>query len=111
MKTRYSLLYGKEIKKVKNNSKNFLIDRNNNRYPIHKSISGEELILFNCEDLSLLEEIEHLKQIGFLNFSIDGRWRDNKYLKIIEIYETALKGHIDKKELLKYNSKNTLGNY
>ena len=111
MKTRYSLLYGKEIKKAKNNSKNFLIDRNNRRYPIHKSISGEELILFNCEDLSLLNEIEHLKHIGFSNFSIDGRWKDNYYYKIIEIYESALKGNINEKELLKYSPKNTLGNY
>ena len=111
MKTRYSLLYGKEIKKAKNNSKNFLIDRNNRRYPIHKSISGEELILFNCEDLSLLKEIEHLKHIGFSNFSIDGRWKDNCYYKIIEIYESALKGNINEKELLKYSPKNTIGNY
>ena len=111
MKTRYSLLYGKEIKKAKNNSKNFLIDRNNRRYPIHKSISGEELILFNCEDLSLLKEIEHLKHIGFSNFSIDGRWKDNYYYKIIEIYESALKGNINEKELLKYSPKNTIGNY
>lgn len=111
MKTRYPLLYKKEIKQLNDNSKFYLIDRKNNTYPIHKSLSGEELILFNSEELSLLKEIAHLKDIGFCNFSIDGRWKEDNYCNIIDIYNSALKGEINEKELLKYSPKNTSGNY
>ena len=111
MKSRYNLVYGKEIKKIKNNSEFYLTDLKNNKYPIHKSISNEELILFNGEELSLLKEINHLKNIGFSNFAIDGRWKDNEYLNMIDIYKFALKGNTQEKELLKYSPKNTLGNY
>ena len=108
MKSRYHLLYGNELKK---DYKNYLIDRKNNRYPIHKSISGEEIIIFNDSELSLFDEITHLKNLGFSNFSIDGRYRDEDYYKIVEIYKSALNGNVNKKELLKYSPKNTLGNY
>ncbi|WP_405309692.1 DUF3656 domain-containing protein [Methanobrevibacter sp.] len=111
MKTRYSLLYGKEFKQVKKDSKFFLIDRNNNKYPIHKSISSQELILFNFEDISLLSQINHLKEIGYSNFAIDGRFRDDNYYEIVDIYKNALEGKLDKNSLLKYSTKNTLGNY
>ncbi len=111
MKTRYPLLYGKEFKQVKNNSKFFLIDKNNNKYPIHKSISSQELILFNFEDISLLSQINHLKEIGYSNFAIDGRFRDDNYYEIVDIYKNALEGKLDKNSLLKYSTKNTLGNY
>jgi putative protease len=108
MKTRYPLLYGNEIK---NNPENYLIDRKNNHYPIHKSFSNEELIIFNDSELSLIDEIEDLKEFGFCNFSIDGRYKNDNYYKIIDIYLQALDGRIDKKELLKYSPKNTVGNY
>ena len=108
MKSRYALLYGNELKK---NYKNHLIDRKGNKYPIHKSISGEEIIIFNGDELSLLEEIDYLKNLGFCNFSIDGRYKDSNYYKIIDAYKSALTGNINKKELLKYSPKNTLGNY
>ena len=111
MKTRYPLLYGKEFKQVKNNSKFFLIDKNNNKYPIHKSISSQELILYNFEDISLLSQINHLKEIGYSNFAIDGRFRDDNYYEIVDIYKNALEGKLDKNSLLKYSTKNTLGNY
>ncbi|WP_295114264.1 U32 family peptidase [uncultured Methanobrevibacter sp.] len=111
MKTRYLLLYAKELKQLKNNSENYLIDRKNKRYPIHKSLSGEELIIFNFEDLSLLKDITHLKNIGFMNFSIDGRWRDNAYCNVVNVYKSALEGKINEKELEKYSFENTLGNY
>ena len=111
MKTRYPLLYGKEFKQVKNNSKFFLIDRNNNKYSIHKSISSQELILFNFEDISLLSQINHLKEMGYSNFAIDGRFRDDNYYEIVDIYKNALEGKLDKNSLLKYSTKNTLGNY
>ena len=108
MKTRYPLLYGNEIK---NNPENYLIDRKNNHYPIHKSLSNEELIIFNASELSLIDEIEDLKEFGFCDFSIDGRYKNDNYYKIIDIYLQALDGRIDKKELLKYSPKNTVGNY
>ena len=108
MKTRYSLVYGKESNKVR---KNYLIDNKNNRYPVRKSISGEELIIFDGSELSLIEEINHLKSIGFRNFSIDGRYRGDDYYKVVNIYRQALNGCIDKNELEKYSPKNTVANY
>ena len=107
MKTRYPLLYNNEL----NDTPEYLIDRKNNRYPIHKSISGEELIIFDDRELSLLGEINHLKMIGYSNFAIDGRYKNDEYVRIINVYNEALNGNINEKELLKYSFKNTLGNY
>ena len=101
-------MYGNE---VESNYENCLIDGKNNRYPIHKSISNEELIIFNGEELSLIHEINHLKNLGFCNFSIDGRFKDKNYYKIIDVYKSALDRQIDEKELRKFSPKNTLGNY
>lgn len=108
MKTRYAMLTPKEIKQMKNN---YLADRKNNKYPLHKSLSNEELVLFNSEELSLLGEINYLKMIGFCNFSIDGRWKDDEYATIANIYKSTIEGHIDEKELLKYSPENTTANY
>lgn len=108
MKSRYHLLYGNELEK---NYENYLIDRKNARYPIHKSISGEEIIIFDDSELSLLDEISHLKNVGFRNFAIDGRYKDDEHYKIIDVYKSALNGTADKKELMKYSAKNTFGNY
>ncbi len=107
MKTRYNLLYGNEVKKYKN----YLIDRHNNKYPIHKSISNEELIIFNDSELSLLNEIADLKNLGYSNFSIDGRYKNDEYYKIIEVYKEALSGNINRKKLEKYSLKNTTANF
>lgn len=108
MKSRYSLLYGNELK---SNYKNYLIDRKNNRYPIHKSISGEELVIFNDGEISLLNEIEHLKEIGYSNFAIDGRYKNDDYHKIVDVYLQAIEGNNNQKELEKYSFKNTVANY
>jgi putative protease len=108
MKTRYPILYGNENKR---DYENYLIDSKNNRYPIHKSISGEELIVFDGIELSLLEEISHLKNLGYSNFSIDGRYKGDDYHKMVDIYKQALNGNINKKELEKYSPKNTFANY
>ena len=108
MKTRYSLLSKKELK---TDYKNSLIDLNNNKHPIHKSISGEELIIFSDCELSLLNEISHLKEIGFSNFSIDGRYKDDDYSKMADIYNLALNNELNEKELLKISPKNMRGNY
>ena len=108
MKTRYQILYGNESKR---DYENYLIDNKNNRYPIHKSISGEELIIFDGSELSLIDEINHLKNIGYSNFSIDGRYMADDYTKMIDIYKEALKRNINKNELEKHSSKNTVANY
>lgn len=108
MKTRYPLLYKQELKrKYKNN----LIDSNNNKHQIHKSISGEELIIFSDSELSLIHEINHLKEIGFVNFAIDGRYKADGYTEMIDIYQNALNGTINGKELEKISPKNTVANY
>ncbi|WP_405294644.1 DUF3656 domain-containing protein [Methanobrevibacter sp.] len=108
MKTRYPILYGNETKK---DCRNYLIDNKNNRYSIHKSISGEELTIFDGSELSLIDKIDHLKEIGFRNFSIDGRFKDDDYYNIINMYDKALNGCINKKELEKYSPKNTNANF
>ena len=108
MKTRYPLLYKSELKK---DYENFLIDSKNNRFPIHKSLSGEELIIFSDSELSLIDEVAYLNSIGFCNFAIDGRYKDYDYYKMIDIYNAALKGNINKKELLEISPKNTTANY
>lgn len=108
MKTRYPLLYGAEVKK---NYRNYLTDKKNNKYPIHKSISSQELSIFNDSELSLINEIKHLKNINYSNFAIDGRYKDDEYYKMIDIYNNAINGDINEKELKKYSSKNTLANY
>ena len=56
-------------------------------------------------------DCDNLKSIGFCNFAIDGRYKDENHYKIIDIYKQALSGNIEKKELLKYSPKNTFGNY
>ncbi len=108
MKTRYSLLNKKELKK---DPKNYLIDGKGNEFAIHKSISQEELIIFSDSELSLLDEINYLNELGFCNFSIDGRYKDDNYYKMVDIYNQALIGEVNKKELLKISPKNTIFNY
>ena len=100
MKTRYGF-----DKKIKNFE---LVDEKNNIYPIQKSLSGEELIIFNSEDLSLIEEIQYLASIGYVNFSIDGRFKNKEHINMIDIYKEALNGKIKNKEIFKNSTK---GNY
>ena len=100
MKTRYRF-----NEKVKNFE---LIDEKNEIYPIKTSLSGEELIIFNSRDLSLIEEIKYLASIGYVNFSIDGRFKNKDYIKMIDLYKEALNGKIKNKEIFKNSTK---GNY
>lgn len=91
MKTRNRLFTKKEVKKLKNNATNiFLIDNKNNKYPIHKSLSNEEIIISNSEDISFLKDIDYLKSIGLVNFAIDGRWRNKNYLNMIQKYNEII---------------------
>lgn len=96
MKTRYGF---------KENIKNASL---NDEYPIRPSLSGEELIIFNNEDLSLIDEIEYLKSIGYVNFSIDGRYKNKDYIKMIDLYNDALNGNAKNKGIIKNFTK---GNY
>ncbi|MBQ2226977.1 MAG: U32 family peptidase, partial [Methanobrevibacter sp.] len=82
-----------------------------NHYPIHRSISNEELIIFNDSELSLLSEVNDLKNLGFCNFSIDGRYKDDDYCKTIDVFKEALNGNVSQKELRKYSLKNTTANF
>jgi putative protease len=100
MKTRYG--FNKKIESGE------LIDIKNNVYPIKNSLSCEEWIIFNGQDLSLIDEIQHLNSIGYVNFSIDGRYRNKEYKNLINVYIDALNGKIKNKEIFK-NS--TMGNY
>ena len=85
-----------------------LIDNKNNHYPIKQSLSCEELIIFNNQDLSLIEEITYLASIGYVNFSIDGRYKNKDYIKMIQLCNDVLTGKIKNKGVL---SKTTKGNY
>lgn len=96
MKTRYGF---------KENIKNASL---NGEYPIRPSLSGEELIIFNNEDLSLIDEIGYLKSIGYVNFSIDGRYKNKDYIKMIDLYNDALNGNAKNKGIIKNFTK---GNY
>lgn len=100
MKTRYGFR-----EKIENTS---LIDTKNNSYPIKYSLSGEELIIFNNHDLSLIDEIKYLSSIGYVNFSIDGRFKDKDYIEMIDLYKDALNGEIKNKKILRNSTK---GNY
>lgn len=100
MKTRYGF--------DENIDNAILVDEKNNQYPIHKSLSGEELIIFNSKDLSLIDEIPYLKSIGYVNFSIDGRWKNKDYIQMIDLYKEALSGNIENRRILKNSTK---GNY
>ena len=96
MKTRYGF---------KENIKNASL---NDEYPIRPSLSCEELIIFNNEDLSLIDEIGYLKSIGYVNFSIDGRYKNKDYIKMIDLYNNALNGNAKNKGIIKNFTK---GNY
>ena len=100
MKTRYGF-------KEKIDNAN-LIDSKNNHYSIKHSLSGNELIILNSQDLSLIDEIKYLASLGYINFSIDGRFKNKDYIQMINLYKDALNGEIKNKKILKNTTK---GNY
>lgn len=114
MKTRNKLINKNEAKPINPNNikETALVDINNNKYLVKENLSNEELIILNNEELCLLGEIPYLKSINYVNFAIDGRWKDLDYLKIIDIYKSAVENDEFKlKELKKISPKNSLGNY
>ena len=100
MKTRYGF-------KEKIDNAN-LTDNQNDHYPIKYSLTGEELIIFNSKDLSLIDEIEYLASIGYVNFSIDGRFKNKDYINMIDLYKDALNANVKNKNILRNITK---GNY
>ena len=111
MKTRQNILNRNESKKIGNNEL-MLIDSKGNSFPTYKSISNEETTILNNEELSLLKEIPHLIDIGYKNFAIDARWKENQYIDIVDVYLDAINnGEVNIKKLNKYSKFNTKGNY
>lgn len=114
MKTRNKLISKREAKPINPNSigETCLVDLNGNEYQVKENLSNEELIILNDEELCLLGEIPYLKSINYVNFSIDGRWKNPEYLKMIDIYRSAIENDDFKlKQLKEISPKNTLGNY
>ena len=66
------------------------------------------MIIFNSKDLSLIDEIEYLASIGYVNFSIDGRFKNKDYIKMIDLYKDALNANVKNKKILRNITK---GNY
>ena len=62
----------------------------------------------NNKDLSLIDEIEYLASLGYVNFSIDGRFKNKDYIQMINLYKDVLNGEIKNKKILKDTTK---GNY
>ena len=101
MKTRQNILNSNESKKIGNNEL-ILIDNKGNSFSTYKSISNEEITIINNEELSLLKEIPHLIDIGYKNFVIDARWKDNQYIGIADVYLDAINnGKVNIKKLNK----------
>lgn len=114
MKTRNKLLRKNEIKSINPNSvdESVLIDNKKNEYLIKENLSNEEIIILNNEELCLLEEIPYLKSINYINFAIDGRWKNLDYLKIIDVYNEAIKNNkFNYNQLKEISKNNTKGNY
>ena len=114
MKTRNRLLKKNETKSINPNnvSETTLIDLKKNKYAVKENLSNEELIILNSEEICLIEEVNYLKSINYVNFAIDGRWKDLDYLKMIDLYKLAIENNeFNYKNLKKISKNNTKGNY
>ena len=70
------------------------------------------MIILNSEEICLIEEVNYLKSINYVNFAIDGRWKDLDYLKMIDLYKLAIENNeFNYKNLKKISKNNTKGNY
>ena len=86
-------------------NKIYLTDTKNNKYPIHSTVNPNEILILNYKDYSLLNHIEYLKKIGYINFNIDARWKNKKEIELIN-------NLIDENGNIRQISKNyTVGNY
>ena len=65
------------------------------------------------ETLIFLDEIQACPEArtALKSFAIDGRYKDDDYCRMVDIYSQALNNAVNKKELLKISPKNMTGNY
>ena len=61
----------------------YLKNRRDQYYPIKTNLNEDTIIILNCEELCLIDEIDYLKSIGISSFSIDARWKSLDYIKDI----------------------------
>ena len=110
----------KEIKKIDNPNNPvcdvYLSDNDNNKYPLHRPLSEDGVVMINYEDLSLIKEIGFLKTVGVSNFSIDARWKSLDYINNVgEVYKFAINNDEIPKEcfdtLKEYSPEFSSGNF
>ena len=71
----------------------YLKNRRDQYYPIKTNLNEDNIIILNCEELCLIDEIDYLKSIGISNFSIDARWKSLDYIKDIgKVYRDIIDG-------------------
>ncbi|WP_304105332.1 U32 family peptidase [Methanobrevibacter ruminantium] len=61
----------------------YLKNRRDQYYPIKTNLNEDHIIILNCEELCLIDEIDYLKSIGISSFSIDARWKSLNYINDI----------------------------
>ena len=61
----------------------YLKNRRDQYYPIKTNLNEDTIIILNCEELCLIDEIDYLKSIGISSFSIDARWKSLLIVKLI----------------------------
>ena len=77
----------------------YLRNRKDQYYPIKTNLNEDNIILLNCEELCLIDEIGYLKSIGISSFSIDARWKSLDYIKDIgKAYADVINGKADADE-------------
>ncbi|WP_405289364.1 DUF3656 domain-containing protein [Methanobrevibacter sp.] len=71
----------------------YLKNRRDQYYPIKTNLNEDHIIILNCEELCLIDEISYLKSIGISNFSIDARWKSLDYINDIgKVYKGIIDG-------------------
>ena len=74
----------------------YIKNRRDQYYPIKTNLNEDTIIILNCEELCLLDEIDYLKSIGISNFSIDARWKSLDYINDIgKAYRCIIDGKND----------------
>ena len=77
----------------------YLKNRRDQYYPIKTNLNEDTLIILNCEELCLLDEIDYLKSIGISSFSIDARWKSLDYINDIgKVYRGIIDGETNMDE-------------
>ena len=86
----------------------YLKNRKDQYYPVKTSLNEDNIIILNCEEICLIDEINYLKSIGISSFSIDARWKSLDYIiNIGNVYRNI----IDEKEENIEKSMKTIAEY